>query len=167
MQTATTGLFFFWGDKYMFSGDHQEKIHQAPEGSRFPVSHCRAPMLSGQPRFGKSHALITLPSVKIAPKEGVVSELGWHKFSRWGRGWGRARASSEARPRTRCYEAFLYRAICIAEKLSQARHLHYYDEFMQKSAAISRNVRARVEGREGGRETVIKSSHFGTFVSSQ
>lgn len=59
----------------MFSCDHQEKIQQAPEGSRIPVTHCGAPALCGQPRFSKSHALITLPSVKIAPKEGVVSEL--------------------------------------------------------------------------------------------
>lgn len=62
---------------------------------------------------------------------------------------------------------FLYRAICIAEKLSQGRQLHYYDEFMQKSAVFSQSVREGVEGREGGRETVIKSFHFGTFVSSQ
>lgn len=60
----------------MFSSDHQEKIQQAPEGSRSPVTHCGAPTISGQPRFSKSHALITLPSVKIAPKEGVASELG-------------------------------------------------------------------------------------------
>lgn len=62
---------------------------------------------------------------------------------------------------------FLYQAICIAEKLSQGRHLHYCDEFMQKSAVFSQSVREGVEGREGGRETVIKSFHFGTFVSSQ
>lgn len=75
--------------------------------------------------------------------------------------------SQREQRRTGRYEAFLYRAICIAEKLSLAPHLHHYDEFMQKSAAFSQSVRARVEGREGGRETVIKSFYFGTFVSSQ
>lgn len=80
---------------------------------------------------------------------------------------GRAKARSEAWHRTHRYEAFLYRAICIAEKLPQERHLHYYDEFMQKSAAFSQNVCTQVEEREGGWETVIKSFHLGTFVSSQ
>lgn len=47
----------------MFSSDHQRKNQQEPEGRRFGVARCTL-MLSGQPRFSKSHALITCPSVK-------------------------------------------------------------------------------------------------------
>lgn len=50
-------------------------------GKDFWVSLYLVLVLSGQPRFSASHALITLPSVKIAPKEGVGSEREWHTFS--------------------------------------------------------------------------------------
>lgn len=157
----------------MFSSDHQKKLQLEREGSRFWASHCGALMLSGQPRFTKSHALITCPSVEIALKEGVASKLRRHTFSRSGRGWGEPSPPPFVTLHMRLW-GFLYRAICIAEKLSQVsqgRQLHYYDEFMQKSAVFSQSVHEGVEGRkrgrEGGRETVIKSFHFGTFVSSQ
>lgn len=140
----------FSGDKYMFSGDHQKKLQPEPEGSRFWASHCGALMLSGQPRFPKSHALITCPSVEIALKEGVVSKLRWHTFSRPGRGWGEPSPPPFVTLHMRL-QGFLYRAICIAEKLSHGRQLHYYDEFMQKSAVFSQSVHEGVEDRERGR----------------
>lgn len=77
------------GSEYLFSGDHQRRRKSnrctvwAWGARRQKVERILSLlvlMLSGQPRFSASHALITLPSVKIAPKEGVGSEREWHTF---------------------------------------------------------------------------------------
>lgn len=168
------------GRVHTFGGGRQKQIQQEPKGSRFWVTQCGAPTLSGQPRFSKSHALITLPSVKNYTKRRAsrLSSDDIHSADQaQGGGGGGWKRRSDARrpppfvtPHTRLWGFFLYPAICTAEKLPRRRQLHYYDEFMQKSAVFSQSVRARVGGcggGGGGGDTAIESFHFGTFVSSQ
>lgn len=142
-------IALLWEDKYMFCGDHQKKIQQAPEGSRFPVTHCGAPTLSGQPRFSKSHALITPPSVKIVPKEGVASELGWHTFSRWGRGWG------EPKRAARLHAAHSVMRLFYIEPSVSLKNYHKgstYTITMNLCKNLLRSLRTCVQERRGERE---------------
>lgn len=140
-------------------------------------------MLSGQPRFSASQTLITLPSVKFAPKEYVGCKLEWHTFSThemlqlmYNCTWREpSLAMMLSILHLSCcrhdYEGsgdFLsssYQAICNATKLSlchsQGHWLLWKVKFMQKSVLLPvRNFIlwwfVCLTGREGQQETVIK-----------
>lgn len=94
INSSNTTCFFFQGANiclvviFIKRKREIQKIYNVslkePEGKRWKkiwVPLYLTVVFSGQPRFSASHALITLPSVKIAPKEGVGSKLEWHTFS--------------------------------------------------------------------------------------
>lgn len=141
------------------------KSSRRQKAAEFQLLTCGAPTISGQPRFSKSHALITLPSVKNCAEGGrrVWARMTHIQPMRSRVGEGHSEQQGQA-PHTPLPGFFFSNEPSVS--LKNYHKAGTYTVTMNLCKILRMCMHEWGAG-EGGRDRVIKSSHFGTFVSSQ